>query len=125
MLRGAGTNKISSLKIMEGLAKLAIKHKDEQAVPLDKGLERFDCKGQLLLNEEEDNEDSNDGERSEDQDTVASEAVATGEQNIIPQAATKAITTPIMLADLCEDDSDLILILMQYFLINSGSLIGF
>ena len=125
MLRGAGTNKISWLKIMEGLAKLAIKHKDEQAVPFDEGLERLDCKGQLLLNEEEDNEDSNDGERSEDQDTVTSEAVATGEQNIIPQAATKTITTPIMLADLCEGDSDLILILMQYFLINSGSVIGF
>ena len=38
---------------------------------------------------------------------ISSEAVATGEQNIIPPAATKAIPTPIMLADLCEDDSDL------------------
>ena len=38
---------------------------------------------------------------------VTSEAVATGEQNIIPPAATKAIPATIMLADLCEDDSDL------------------
>ena len=84
-----------------------VKRKDQQAVPFDESLELFDCEGQLLQNEEEDDEDSDDGERSEDQDTVTSEAVATGEQNIIPPAATKAIPAPIMLADLCEDDSDL------------------
>ena len=73
----------------------------------DEGLELFYCEGQLLQNEEEDDEDSDDGKRSEDQDTFTSEAVATGEQNIIVPAATKAIPAPIMLEDFCEDESDL------------------
>ena len=60
-----------------------------------------------FANKEEDDEDSDDGERPEDQDTVISEDVTTGEQNIIPPAATKAIPAPIILVDLCEDNSNL------------------
>ena len=60
-----------------------------------------------MLNEEENDVDSDDGERSENQDTVKNEAVTTGKQNIILPAATKAIPAPIMLTDLCEDGSDL------------------
>lgn len=39
----------------------------------------FDCEGQLLQNEEEDDEDSDDGEISKAQETVTSEAVNTCE----------------------------------------------
>ena len=78
-----------------------VKHRDQKAVSFNEGLELFDCEGQYLQNEEEDDEDFNDGERSEDQDTVISEAIATDKKNIIPPAAAKAIPIPNMLADLC------------------------
>ena len=42
-------------------------------------LELFYCEGQLLQNEEEDDEDSDDGEISKAQETVTSEAVNTCE----------------------------------------------
>ena len=60
-----------------------------------------------FTNKEEDDEDSDDEERPEDQDTVTSEDVTNGEQNIIHPAATKAIPAPIILVDLCEDNSNL------------------
>ena len=72
-----------------------VKYKYRQVESFDKGFELFDCEGQLLQNDEEHDEDSDDGERSEDQDTLTSKDVTTGEQNIIPPS------------DLCEDDSDL------------------
>ena len=72
-----------------------VKCKNRQAEPFDKGFELFDCEGQLWQNDEKHDEDCDDGERSEDQDTVTSKDVTTGEQNIIPPS------------DLCEDDSDL------------------
>ena len=72
-----------------------VKCKNRQVESFDKGFELFDCEGQLLQNDEEHDEDSDDGERSDDQDTLTSKDVTTGEQNIIPPS------------DLCEDDSDL------------------
>ena len=72
-----------------------VKYKYRQVESFDKGFELFDCEGQLLQNDEEHDEDSDDGERSDDQDTLTSKDVTTGEQNIIPPS------------DLCEDDSDL------------------
>ena len=83
-----------------------VKRKDQQAVPFE-GLELFDSAEQLLQNEEKDDEDFDDGERSEDQDNVTSKAAATGEQYIIPPATIKAIPAPIILTNLCEDESDL------------------
>ena len=65
-----------------------VKHEDQQAVSFEKGLELFDCEGQLLENVEED-EYSDD----EDQDTVTSKAAATGEQNIIPLATPALIVS--------------------------------
>lgn len=49
-----------------------VKHEDQQAVLFNKGFKLFQI-------EEEHNEDFDDGETSEDQDTVTSEAVATVE----------------------------------------------
>ena len=72
-----------------------VKHRDQKAVSFDEGLQLFDCEEQYLQNKEEDDEDFNDGERSEDQDTVTSEAIATDKKNIIPPAAAKAI--PILI----------------------------
>lgn len=69
--------------------------------------ELFYCEGQLLQNEEEDDEDSDHGQISKAQETVTSKAVNMSEQNIILPAATKAIPAPIMLADLCENNSHL------------------
>ena len=84
-----------------------VERKDQEAVSFDEGLELFHCEGQILQNEEEEDDDSDDGKRPEDQDTAISKAVAIGEQNIIPPAATNDIPAPILLADLCEEDSDL------------------
>ena len=60
-----------------------------------------------MQNEEKDDEDFDDGERSEDQDTVKSKAATTGEKYIIPPTTVKAIPAPITSAELSDDDSDL------------------